>query len=101
MYVYDKMLLVVLLTWGGLSIERVSNLSLTVPSVRKSSKIEVVYLDKSIKLTFYSTFDMKAVVANQNMKLWATSFALVGCIFISLHKIIKPFSKKSANTQNG
>ena len=30
-------------------------------------------------LTFYPTFNMKAVVANQNMKLWATSFALVGC----------------------
>ena len=33
-------------------------------------------------LTFYPTFNMKAVVANQNMKLWATSFALVGCIHI-------------------
>ena len=36
-------------------------------------------------LTFYSTLNIKAVVANQNMKLWATSFALVGCTDILPH----------------
>ena len=30
-------------------------------------------------LTFYPTFNMKAVIANQDIKLWATSFALGGC----------------------
>ena len=45
-------------------------------------------------LTFYPTFNMKAVVANQNMKLWATSFALVGCIYRLTRGKCPKFSKK-------
>ena len=37
-------------------------------------------------LTFYPTFNLKGLIANQNIKLCATSFALVGCIaFIKLN----------------
>ena len=37
-----------------------------------------------ILLTFYSSFLVNGVITNQNIKSWATSFALVGCIIFAI-----------------